>query len=124
MARVTNGQLKELIDNLSEKVTEALNIWKQAATTVLTLHADVKDLAAEVSKQTALADQVHIQLKANDAVHTSDIKEMREMIKGNGKPGLETKVALIEKNLSTVNWVGVVITGAIIMDIVQRVLAR
>jgi hypothetical protein len=98
---VTNKQLKDLIDAGAQQVKEAVRIMTEAAGHVLLLHAEVKDLAAEINKQTALADEVHKHLKEQDAEHTADIKEMREMIKGNGKAGLETNVATIATELAS-----------------------
>ena len=49
-------------------------------------------------------------------------KENKEAIKGNGKPGLETRTVLLEKQMSVVSWVGAVLLLAIIGDIMTRIL--
>ena len=69
------------------------------------------------------------EIKTTIAVFTSDMnslkataKENKESIKGNGKPGLETRTILLEKQMSVVNWVGMVLLLAIIGDIMTRIL--
>jgi hypothetical protein len=52
----------------------------------------------------------------------STAKENKTAIKGNGKPGLESRMALVEVNLKTINWVGAAIVVAIIGDIMTRIL--
>ena len=62
-------------------------------------------------------------------------KENKEALKGNGKLGLETKVALLEENsapktefailkesVNRINWVGSFIILAILGDVISRVL--
>ena len=69
------------------------------------------------------------EIKTTIAVFSSDLhslkdtaKENKESIKGNGKPGLETRTTLLEKQMSVVNWVGMVLLLAIIGDIMTRIL--
>jgi hypothetical protein len=51
-------------------------------------------------------------------------KENKEAIKGNGKTGLETRMALQEDNTKRVNVIGAFLLLAILGDVVSRVLAR
>ena len=69
------------------------------------------------------------EIKTTIAVFSSDLhslketsKENKEAIKGNGKPGLETRTVLLEKQMGVVNWVGAVLLLAILGDIMTRIL--
>ena len=69
------------------------------------------------------------EIKTSIAVFTSDMhslketaKENKEAIKGNGKPGLETRTTLLEKQMNVINWIGGVLLLAILGDIMTRIL--
>lgn len=69
------------------------------------------------------------EIKTTIAVFTSDMnslkataKENKESIKGNGKPGLETRTTLLERQMGVINWIGGILLLAILGDIMTRIL--
>lgn len=55
--------------------------------------------------------------KHNDAM----LIEHEKSIKGNGKPGLQTDMQLVKDNLTRINWIGAIVTSAIIIDLLARI---
>lgn len=93
---VKNEQLKTQIEALTDKVNEALKVWRDGLTRIITLSADMSDIKAEVNKQTALANQIH-------ASHDSSIGRLTEIVEGNGKPGLKTDIADMRGDIKLIN---------------------
>lgn len=51
-------------------------------------------------------------------------KQNRDALKGNGKQGLETRVALVEDAIKRISWIGGLLMALLIGDIVTRVLSH
>lgn len=82
-------------------------------------------------RRNKLDDILHAvdEIKTSIAVFTERIdglertaKENKESIKGNGKPGLETRTTLLEKQMNLVSWIGGALFLAILGDIMTRIL--
>lgn len=93
---VKNEQLKTQIEALTEKVNDALKVWTDGLTRIITLSADMSDIKSEVEKQTALANQIH-------TAHDNSIGRLTEIVEGNGKPGLKTDIADVRGEIKLVN---------------------
>lgn len=68
-------------------------------------------------------------IKTSIAVYASEVaelkktaKENKEAIKGNGKPGLESRTMLLEKQVGTVNWIGGALLLVVLGDLVTRLM--
>lgn len=93
---VKNEHLQTQIKALSEKVSEAIGIMRDAAGTVIKHAADIADVKSEVEKQTALANQIH-------ASHDSSIGRLTDIVEGNGKPGLKTDIAEVRGDIKLIS---------------------
>ena len=70
------------------------------------------------------------EIKTSIAVFASEFselkktaKENKEAIKGNGKPGLESRTMLIERQVGTINWIGGALLLVVLGDVVARVMS-
>ena len=50
------------------------------------------------------------------------VDEHQEILNGNGKPGLKTDIQLLQRNIKVINWIGAIMTGAILADIASRLI--
>ena len=71
------------------------------------------------------------EIKGTLLLHTTELvrlstcaKENRESIKGNGKNGLETRMAIQEESSKRINVVGTFLLLAILGDVMSRILLR
>jgi len=101
MTKMTQTKPERRVDN--KEILESVN--------------EIRDRVAEIQRlESARAERE----KINDEL----IKDHQKAIKGNGKPGLQTEMQLVKDNLKRVNAVGAIVTGAIILDLIARVLSN
>lgn len=90
---------------------------EQILTEIMQIHLRIEEI------QLAEAARIEREKVTDDMVHSHD-----RAINGNGKPGLKSDVQtnrsdiqIVRDQVGRINWIGAIITAAIIADIVSRV---
>jgi len=86
----------------------------------------VPDYAQDIKEILGIVQDIKIQNATRDAIITSVVKQSQknhDSIEGNGKPGIKADMERVLGFVKAVSWGLGIVGGAVLIDLVTRVLA-
>jgi len=69
------------------------------------------------------------EIQTQNVVQALEIEDLQDCTKehdadidGNGNPGLKADMGMVKANLKLINWIGGIITAAVVLDAVSRLI--